>query len=818
MSTLIDLLERSVERHADRRALFMRAGVRTIRYSYADLEQRAHAFARLQQERGLRPGDRVVIWAANTPDWVAAMFGTFLTGGVLVPLDVRSSRDFVERVVAQTEPVLAFAGHAQAEVLRQLEVPAIEFETLTLHVNGRVQSPEITGETLAEIIYTSGTTGDPKGVMLSHHNIASNAEAGLTMIPMNSETRMLSLLPLSHMFEQLGGLFAPLSVGASIAYPTSRQPASLMRTMAEWKPTVIMGVPQVWSLFMNSIEREAASQGRLGAIERLRKVASRLPFPARRVLFRPVLSRFGGKLDFVLSGGAAIDPDIQEKWETMGVAVVEGYGTTECSPVVSGNRRDDRVPGTVGRALPGITIRLAPDGEVQVKGPNVFQGYWRNPAATATAFDEGWYRTGDLGQINDGRLTLKGRKKDLIVLADGQNVYPEDIERPLNHQPGIGEAVVLGLSREGSVQIHAVLLEKEPGAAARAVKAANALLDDRQQILGYTTWPEEDFPRTHTLKVRRPLVEAYALDVASRHGVIAPAVEDTDPLRRLVAQCARYEGEIAEAHALGADLRLDSLGRVELLSAIEEEMGVFVDDEQIGAATTIAELREMVSRGERRPSNHSFPRWPRWGPVRLVRRALLFTTVFPLVKIGYRIEVKGRANFRGMDEPCIIISNHAMHLDPSILLKSMPSPFRQRVAIAAAASDIFSNRVRGFVSALLGNAFPFAKEGSGVRESLEYVGTMLEDGWHVLIFPEGVLTVMGPTKPFKGGVGLLARETGVPVIPMRIDILRAGFYEGKWLPHPRARVRVSIGKPIRVSRDMRFGEATALLERAVKEA
>ena len=654
--------------------------------------------------------------------------------------------------------------------------------------------------------------------MLSHGNIASNVESSLTMIPMNSETRMLSLLPLSHMFEQLGGCFAPLSVGAAIAYPTSRQPASLMRTMQEWKPSVIMGVPQVWSLFMNSIEREAASQGKLGTIERLRKVARRLPVRARRALFRPVLSRFGGQLDFGVCGGAALDPAIQEKWETMGVALVEGYGTTECSPVVSGNRRDDRVPGSVGYALPGITIRLAGDGEVQVKGPNVFQGYWRNPTATAEAFDDGWYRTGDLGYFADGRLFLKGRKKDLIVLSDGQNVYPEDIERALNQQPGIGEAVVLGLHREGSVQIHAVLLEKEPGAAARAVKAANGLLDDRQRILGYTTWPEEDFPRTHTLKVRRPLVEEYALDATSRHGVTAPAVEDTDPLRRLVAQCARYEGEISEAHELGADLRLDSLGRVELLSAIEEEIGVFVDDAQIGAATTIAELREMVSRGERRPSNHSFPRWPRWRPVRVVRRALLFTTVFPLVKIGYKIEVKGRANFRGMDEPCIIISNHAMHLDPSILLKVMPSSFRQRVAIAAAASDIFGNRVRGFVSALLGNAFPFAKEGSGVRESLEYVGTMLEDGWHVLIFPEGVLTVMGPTKPFKGGVGLLARETGVPVIPMRIDVLRPGFYEGKWLPHPRARVRVSIGKPLRVASDMRFGEATALLERAVKEA
>jgi long-chain acyl-CoA synthetase len=275
---------------------------------------------------------------------------------------------------------------------------------------------------------------------------------------------------------------------------------------------------------------------------------------------------------------------------------------------------------------------------------------------------------------------------------------------------------------------------------------------------------------------------------------------------------------VAEDQQLGPDLRLDSLGRVELLSAVEEELGVFVDDSAISAATTVAELREMVSHGERRPKNHSFPTWPRWRPVRWLRGFLLVAVVFPLVKAGYRIEVKGRANLRGIHEPCLVISNHNMHLDQSILLKSMPSPFRRRVAIAAAASDIFGNRVRGFGSALLGNAFPFAKEGSGVRESLEYVGKMLEDGWHVLIFPEGELTVMGPMKSFKGGVGLLARETGVPVVPMRIDVLRPGFYEGKWLPHPRARVRVSIGKPLRVDSEMRFGEATALLEQAVREA
>ena len=227
----------------------------------------------------------------------------------------------------------------------------------------------------------------------------------------------------------------------------------------------------------------------------------------------------------------------------------------------------------------------------------------------------------------------------------------------------------------------------------------------------------------------------------------------------------------------------------------------------------------MVSRSDFKAIEHRFPTWPRWRPVRWLRLVLMTGVVFPLLRIGYTVEIRGRERLKLVQEPCLIISNHNMHMDGSLLLRSLPQGFRQRVAIAAAASDIFGNRVRGFGASLLGNAFPFAKEGSGVRESLEYVAKMLEEGWNILIFPEGKLTVIGPMQPFKAGTGLLAVETGVQVLPMRIDVLRPGFYEGKWLPHPRARVRVSIGEPVRFKRgQISYSEATAALEKAVREA
>ncbi len=827
VATLPALLETSAKRVPDRLALQFRAGVTIQRWTYGELAQRARSYAAFLRTRGVGRGDRVVIWAANHPEWVAAMFGTFLAGGVLVPLDVRSSEEFVQRVVSQAEPRLAFAEPRFAAALDKLGVEAVPLGRLPSGL-AEVPPADIGPDDLAEIVFTSGTTGEPKGVMLTHRNIVSNVDAGLTAIRISEWSRMLSLLPLSHMFEQVAGCFAPLAVGASVCYVGTRQPAALRALTKEWRPTIIIAVPQLLALFWNGIEAQARRGLRRPLFAAATRLAPHLGMAARRRLFVAVHREFGGALDFVASGGAPLDPALQRKWELLGVPVIQGYGTTECSPIVTINPPEDRRPGSVGKVLPGTQICIADDGEVLVRGPNVFAGYWRNEAATAAAFRDGWYATGDLGELRDGYLYLRGRKKDLIVLPDGQNVYPEDVERVLLEHPGVADAVVLGIDPGSGVQVHAVILEREPGAAAAAVRAANERLDARQQILGFTVWPEEDFPRTHTLKVRRPVVQ-QAVEARLRHERTASRREElpkaraaespAERVRALIAEIAREPHHVADEATLGGDLGLDSLARVELLSAIEEELGVFVPDEAVGPNTTVGELLEMTAatRGRARRAT-KFPTWPRSRPVRLLRRVLLRGLVFPLLRIGYALEVRGRENFDLIDEPALVISNHNMHLDQGMLLRAMPDQFRDRLAIAAAASDIFGNRIRGFGSALLGNAFPFAKEGAGVRESLEYVAHMLAEGWHVLIFPEGKLTVGGPMQPFKSGIGLLAVETGAPVLPMRIDILRPGFYEGKWLPHPRARVRVSVGVPRRFERGTPYAAATAALEEAVRTA
>jgi 1-acyl-sn-glycerol-3-phosphate acyltransferase len=241
----------------------------------------------------------------------------------------------------------------------------------------------------------------------------------------------------------------------------------------------------------------------------------------------------------------------------------------------------------------------------------------------------------------------------------------------------------------------------------------------------------------------------------------------------------------------------------------------------VGVRTARLEYGELAMtdpNGRRRPSTRDFPVWPRWWWVRLVRRFLFATVVRPVARLSYGIEVRGAEHFEQCTVPCLIVGNHNLHLDQSILLSAMPRRFRQRVAIAAAAEDIFGNRARGFGSALLGNAFPFAKQGAGVRDSLEYVQYMLEDGWHVLLFPEGKLTELGPMQPFRGGVGLLAREAGAAVLPMRIDVRKPAFWDGSGFRSPRGRVVVSVGPPITIAGDARLAEATARLEAAVRDA
>ncbi|HET9615065.1 MAG TPA: AMP-binding protein, partial [Candidatus Limnocylindrales bacterium] len=336
-----------------------------------------------------------------------------------------------------------------------------------------------------------------------------------------------SVLPLSHLFEQAIGLIYALSVGADILYVRSRNPRVLFDALRTHRVTSMIVVPQVLDLFWSAIEREAARAGRATIFARLRRIAAHLPYRARRLLFRTVHARLGGSLSLFVSSGAFLPPALQEAWEDIGVVVIQGYGSSE-NGFGTCTTREDHGLGTVGRPMPPVRLRIADDGEVLFAGPTLFKGYWHDPAATARAIDpEGWYHTGDIGHLDrDGRLILSGRTKDRIVLPNGFKVYPEDIENALRIA-GIRDAIVV---ETDPGRIEAVVLLRGAGAATpaaagpivdAAVRAANARLGPQQRIAAWRVWPEEDFPRTHTLKIRREPVRSWASGEASAAGASA---------------------------------------------------------------------------------------------------------------------------------------------------------------------------------------------------------------------------------------------------------------------------------------------------------
>jgi long-chain acyl-CoA synthetase len=542
MGTLVDLLEASAARYGTRNALGLRRDDgTTFRWSYTEVLRRSRLAAWRLRALGLEPGDRVLTWSPSTPALPAAYYGAMYARLVFVPLDTRMSADAVSRVVERSGARHLLLGTGRdAPDPREAKLerfPTTLIEDLSSEPDDTFPAdwesqlaawPRPGDDDVFELVFTSGTTGNPKGVMLSHSNLLAGVTSFHHIVkPM--EHRLVSLLPLSHALEQNVSLYYAMDVGADILYVRSRNPRVIFDSLREHQVTTMLLVPQLLDLFWSGIEREVGRQGRTAQFNRLRWLARHLPMPARRLLFRSVHQQFGGGLRLFATAGAFLPPALQQAWEDLGVIVLQGYGATETA-AGSCTTMDDHPVGCVGWPPDPVKMRIADDGEIQFSGPSVFRGYWQDPAATAEAFTaDGWYRSGDLGQVDErGRLHLHGRKKDIIVLPNGFNVFPEDLENALRvagirdsvaieTKPGRIEAVVLAPSTHtmpgdpaAAPDLESTTPEQLRGSIDAAVRAANATLGPNQRIAGWRLWPEADFPRTHTLKVKRDRVRAWA--------------------------------------------------------------------------------------------------------------------------------------------------------------------------------------------------------------------------------------------------------------------------------------------------------------------
>ncbi len=546
--SLVDLLDDAAARYpGDRPVLSLRTdeGI-SVAWSPAELRRRARIAAWRLRAWGLASGERLLTWSPSTPALPAVYWGAMMAGIVYVPLDLRMTPAVLRRIADQAEtsylaigtgldapdPVAGGLDHLQRRTVEELTAePAPGDPVFPADWEMQLDAwPRPCRDDLVEVIYTSGTTSQPKGVLRTHGTFLSITEVSRVILPPRRH-RLVSILPLSHLFEQAITLFYGVMIGAEVVYVRSRNPRVILDAMRELRVTTMVVPPQFLQLFWVALLREVERQGRRDSFERARRLARHLPVKLRRLVFRSLLRQFGGELSMMGTAGAWLPPELQQCWEDLGITIVQGYGSTEAG-LASGNNERDHPAGVVGRTIPPVRLRLADaDAEILVAGPTVSPGYWKDPETTAAAFDaEGWYHSGDIGRFDDaGRLVLVGRKRNIIVLANGLNVFPEDIEIVLAEH-GLDQAVVL---ETAPGRIEAVVMppgtmpllapgrggqgprtaDEEVEARARIdaiVRAANADLAPHQRIDGWRLWPEPDFPRTYMLKIRRDPVREWA--------------------------------------------------------------------------------------------------------------------------------------------------------------------------------------------------------------------------------------------------------------------------------------------------------------------
>ncbi len=825
---LTDYLEKNLEKFPDKTAFVMKMGYRTVSLTYKDVYTLSVKIACFLDEHGVGKGDKVLLLAPNSPYWICVFWGCIQRGAIIVPLNIQSTSEMVKKIAEQTGAKLFFKHlHWKQEAPPHIpvyDIELIEDDVRSVDTAG-FRKAELEEDDIAQILYTSGTTGDPKGVVLTHKNLTSNAEAVSRIIPILPHHRFLSILPLSHIFEQIAGFLIPFKNSAMVVHAHS--PAVIKELLREYRITHMAAVPEFLKVVMGKIEAKAEEEGRGKLLDRLRSLSNSIGIkPIQRLLFRPILKKFGGKLFMVASGGAPLDPELERKWNALGITLLQGYGITETSPVLAMNTFEARRVGSVGKVLEGVELMITPDHEVLAKGPGVFGGYYKNEEKTREAFTpDGWFRTGDIGEFDkDKFLFLKGRKKYMIKGPGAQNVYPEDIELELNKITGVKDSCVVGLDLpSGQVEIHAVLLfQPDAGSIdpARVVDAVNARLASYQHVTGWSVWPEEDFPRSATRKVKKESVLAWLKSQGEKPTVAkAPTGEVKTPLIQLLALVTDVSiGEIHSGTRIVPELKLDSLLRIELVSRIEEKFGVIVEEPRIARETTVAELEDIIRQTKAPLERPTIKDWPVswWAP--LARTFLWNLFIFPFVRLFVNLKVEGREHLVGLPLPAVFMPNHLSLLDSVVVDMALPPRIRRKVAFATAQDTLYNqyNKFTVMLVELFFNSFPFPrKEEENIKFGLEYMGKRLDQGWSVMVYPEGKMSTTGALQPLKRGAGLVATEMGVLVVPVKIKGIRELVPYDKIIPHRRGIVTVTFGKPLRFSKRDSYIEATKEIEKAL---
>jgi long-chain acyl-CoA synthetase len=809
--------------------------------TYREFLRKTKGIAAHLLESGIKKGDRVAIVSENRPEWCAAYLGILISGGIAVPIDVQLGPGEVTNLLTDSETVLVFHSNKTEEqvvhAVGKINFDSPRFrEICTTHEVGNF--PVLSEDDLASLLYTSGTTGKPKGVMLTHKNFCSDAEAVINAGLVNHEDNVLSILPLHHTYPFMGTFLVPVFLGAAVTYPSGMKGPELISTIKEKQVTVLVAVPQFLELMRNGIFRKfkempALTSYVLGLLVKLCGTIRRsTEINPGKFIFKSVHRAFGEQFRFFACGGAKLDPQVMNDLEALGFTVLEGYGLTETSPVVTFNPIEKRKSGSAGKPLPSVEIQIknpsdSGEGEIAIKGPMVMKGYYRNPEATGEAIRDGWFYSGDIGYLDhEDYLFITGRVKEVIVLSSGKNIYPEEVEKEYLKIPLIKEICVTGIEKEGVVEsLHGIIVpnleharKERIGNISDSLKwAMNGIamtLPPYMRLKGFMV-TSEPLPRTPLGKLRRYMVRDLVLKMAEEG--LRKKGEDTtlaaDETGKGVVGCITpLLREVIPVHAsdnLELDLGLDSLRRIELVVALEKAFSLKLPESFASEVQTVGELVERIK--EFRAKGVSDTGKPLWedifsaeiseeemrkiglhrGRLEWVLSAAGLLFLKMILRVFFRLETRGMENLPF--PPFIIAPNHCSNMDGFVAGASVPLPVFRNLYFQG-----FQTYFTGWwLPALFGrlaHAIPIDPE-TFLSRALQLSSYVLKKNRSLCIFPEGGRSIDGNLMEFKKGIGILAVEHNIPVVPALIEGTFEALPRGASWPKFR-KVRFTAGRPL----------------------
>jgi long-chain acyl-CoA synthetase len=856
MPTFYDRFVECAERWPNNVALELQRRDRNESCTYRELKKMAESVGRWIGENGFAPGSRLAILADNHPRWVAAYLGIIASGCTVVPFDTALHADQLTKLLKDsgTSALFCDAKHAQVsqEAVTGLDIKLVlmdpdraekQLTTEGWLANlpaifdagaGHFQPAPSTADDIASLLYTSGTTADPKGVMLTHSNFMGEIEAVFNWIDLGPTDALLGVLPMFHVLAQMANLLLPLVKGSRVVYLETLNTTELLRALRERNITAFAVVPQFYYLIHERIFQEVAKRGALAqkvfkSLMSLNRNLRKVAINAGSMLFGTIHETFGKKMRYLATGGSRFDPEIGRDFHALGIDVLQAYGLTETTAAVYANSPGNNVIGSVGKAMKGVEGKIVDpqpqedgpaSGEVVLRGAVVMKGYWNRPDATAAVLREGWFYTGDLGYFDaHGNLFLTGRKKEVIVLSNGKNIYPEEVEAHYLKSPFIKELAVMGLEGkpgEGGERLHAVIVPNFD--ALRQKKIVNAKevirfgieglsqeIASTKRIGSYEIW-QEDLPRTSTRKIKRFEVEKRVKANQARKLTDDSELSDEQPLTpdetswldqpnvqralQIIREASRSApAALRPTHSLELDLGLDSMQRVELLSHIEEQLGGNVEESQLAEIYTVRDLVDAVlqsaASGAGGPGTHTaFAGWkailsedPDPTDVLALLRAQPVSAAFWFM-VSRLIQVIALDRFHlrvsGIEKlprsgAYILSSNHQSYFDPLILASVLPPPVFDKV-FAVGTSEIFG---KGFMLWLARSLRTVVVDPDANLIPAMRVGAFgLRQGRPLILYPEGERSIDGTPRTFKKGAAILSIHLQVPIVPVAIE----GFY------------------------------------------